>query len=164
MRLVFLFLLLMAVCKGCKKAFNNDHGLKRHRISCKPAKELTASLFQMRQDLQRNSKSRIEPQGVPEIVSIDISREYPRLMIYWQISQPTNGDSDMIVDDKIDEPELTSDPIPKFQPPPTSSGRQRRFPRHYQDFLPSSTTYIPHMPPKQSVQPASHPEPQPLNI
>jgi hypothetical protein len=164
MRLVFLFLLLMAVCKGCKKAFNNDHGLKRHRISCKPAKELTASLFQMRQDLQRNSKSRIEPQGVPEIVSINISREYPRLMIYWQISQPTNGDSDMIVDNKIDEPELTSDPIPKFQPPPTSSGRQRRFPRHYQDFLPSSTTNIPHMPPKQSVQPASHPEPQPLNI
>jgi hypothetical protein len=64
----------------------------------------------------------------------------------------------MIVDNEIDEPELTSHPITKFQPPPTSSGRQRRFPRHYQDFLPSLTTNIPHMPPKQSVQPLSHAE------
>ena len=86
MQLTFLFLLLMAVCKGCKKAFNNDCSLKQHQISCKPAKEMTASLFQMQQELQRNlnSKRRIslnEPQGVPEIVSIDISREYPRLSI-----------------------------------------------------------------------------------
>ena len=50
MWLTFLFILLMAVCKGCKKAFNNDHGLKQHQISCKPAKEMTASLFHMRQE------------------------------------------------------------------------------------------------------------------
>jgi hypothetical protein len=68
----------MVVCKGCKKALNNDHGLKRHRTSCKPAKELTASLYHMWQELQRISKRRIlldadaEPQGVPEIVSINI--------------------------------------------------------------------------------------------
>ena len=88
MQLTFLFILLMAVCKGCKKAFNNDHGLKWHQISCKPAKETTSSLFQMWQELQRNlnSKRRIslnEPQGVPEIVSINISREYP-ILIYWK--------------------------------------------------------------------------------
>ena len=70
----------------------------------------------------------------------------------------------MIVDDEIDEPELTSDPISKFQPPPTSSGYQRCFPRHYQDFLPSLTTNIPHMPPKQSVQLLSHAESHPPNI
>ena len=40
---------------------------------------------------------------------------------------------------------------PEFQPPPTTSGRQRRFPRHFQDFLPNSTTDIPHMPPKPTI-------------
>ena len=93
MWLTFLFLLLMAVCKGCKIAFNNDHSLKQHRFSCKPAKEMTASLFQMWQELQRNLNSmrrislnaNVEPQGVPEIVSIDISRGYPRL-IYWKFN------------------------------------------------------------------------------
>lgn len=82
MRLVFLIILLMAVCKGCNKAFKNDHGLKRHRISCKPAKGLSAGLFQKRQELQRNSKRRSssnadEPHIVPEIVSIDISTITP---------------------------------------------------------------------------------------
>jgi len=72
----------MAVCKGCNKALKNDHGLKRHRISCKPAKGLTAGLFQKRQELQRNSKRRSslnadEPQTVPEIVSIGISTITP---------------------------------------------------------------------------------------
>lgn len=43
-------------------------------------------------------------------------------------------------------------PTPEFQPPPTISGRQRRFPRQYQDFLPNSTTNIPHMPPKPTIQ------------
>ena len=57
----------------------------------------------------------------------------------------------MILDNEIDEPELMSNPIPKFQPPPTSSGRQRRFPRHYQDFLPSLTTNIPHMPKRHEM-------------
>jgi hypothetical protein len=66
----------------------------------------------------------------------------------------------MIIDKAMNELELITDLTPEFQPPPTTSGRQRRFPRHYQDFLPSSTTNIPHMPPKQVVPPPSHPEPQ----
>jgi len=32
---------------------------------------------------------------------------------------------------------------PEFQPAPTKSGRQRRFPRHYHDYLPNSSTQIP---------------------
>ena len=96
MWLTFFFLLLMAVCKGCKKAFNNDHSLKQHWISCKPAKEMIVSLHQMQQELQRNLnlKRRIslnELQGVPEIVSIDISREYPRL-IYWKFHKRLRHD------------------------------------------------------------------------
>jgi hypothetical protein len=31
-------------------------------------------------------------------------------------------------------------------PPPTTSGRQRRFPQRYDDFLPNSTTQLPHLP------------------
>ena len=30
-----------------------------------------------------------------------------------------------MIDDEIDDPELTIDLIPKFRSPPTSSGRQR---------------------------------------
>jgi hypothetical protein len=37
-------------------------------------------------------------------------------------------------------------PSPQFIPPTTTSGRQRRFPRRYHDFLPNSTTQMPHMP------------------
>lgn len=42
--------------------------------------------------------------------------------------------------------------IPEFQPAPTTSGRQRRFPRHYSDFLPNFSTQVPHMPPKPPIQ------------
>jgi len=73
----------MAVCKGCNKALKNDHGVKRHRISCKPAKELTANLFQKRQELQRSSRrfslNADKPQAVPEVVSINLSRDGRRL-------------------------------------------------------------------------------------
>ena len=83
MRHIFLLILLMAVCKGCNKALKNDHGVKRHRISCKPAKELTANLFQKRQELQRSSRrfslNADKPQAVPEVVSINLSRDGRRL-------------------------------------------------------------------------------------
>jgi hypothetical protein len=96
------------------------------------------------------------------MVSIDISSN---LLHIDPFAQP-NGtivDDDMIIDDAVNEPEPIKDPTPEFQPPPTTSGRQRRFPRQYQDFLPSSTTNIPHMPPKPAIQPPSHPEPQSPN-
>ena len=35
---------------------------------------------------------------------------------------------------------------PHFIPAPTTSGRQRQFPRRYHDFLPNSTTQVPHLP------------------
>jgi len=47
-----------------------------------------------------------------------------------------------------DVAQLEQNHTPEFQPVPTASGRQRRFPRFYQDFLPNSTTQLPHMPPK----------------
>ena len=40
------------------------------------------------------------------------------------------------------------EPSPQFIPPPTTSGRQRRFPQRYHDFLPNSTTQLPHLPEK----------------
>jgi hypothetical protein len=58
--------------------------------------------------------------------------------------------------DTVQEPRPES-----FQPAPTASGRQRRFPRHYQDFLPNSSTQIPHMPPKPTI--ARNPIPTPQN-
>ena len=87
MRLIFVILFLMVVCKGGKKSFNNDHGLKWHRTSCKPAKQFTAGLFQKRKDLQNNLKRtyshapRIslntdEAQMVVEMVEIIVSSIY----------------------------------------------------------------------------------------
>lgn len=64
----------------------------------------------------------------------------------------------------INEPEVIRQATPKFQPPPTTSGRLRRFPRQYQDFLLSSTTQIPHMPPKEVIKPPSHSDPHFPNI
>ena len=59
--------------------------------------------------------------------------------------------NDMNVDNKLEGSEPTRHEIPVFQPPPTAYGRQRRFPRRYQDFLPNSTNPIPHMPPTVAI-------------
>ena len=56
MNLIFLLFLLMVVCDGCKREFKNEHGLKRHRVSCRLAKAHTATLLQQRQVLQMSIK------------------------------------------------------------------------------------------------------------
>ena len=171
MRPIFLIILLMVVCKGCNKSFNNNHGIKRHRVSCKPAKQITAELFQKRQELQkslnrtRSHGQRISvnagvPHMVPEMVSVGNSSNF-RIDPFVQ-SNGTIADNNMNIDDPMNEPEHIMDVTSEFQPPPTTSGRRRRFPRQYQDFLPSSTTNIPHMPPKQVLLP-SHSDPQSPN-
>ena len=53
MRLILLLIFLMAVCNGCQKAFKTDHGLKRHRVSCRYAKGYSATLLRMRHQLQK---------------------------------------------------------------------------------------------------------------
>jgi hypothetical protein len=58
---------------------------------------------------------------------------------------------DLDVDNEVEGSEPTRYEIPEFRPPPTSYGHQRRFPRHYQDFVPNSTVRIPHMPPKLAI-------------
>ncbi len=165
MRPIFLIVLLMVVCKGCNKSFNKDHGIKRHRVSCKPAKQITAELFQKRQELQKNLNRRRShadvPHTVPEMVSVGNSSNF-RIDPFVQSDGTIAGDN-MIIDDAMNEPEPIRDVTPEFQPPPTTSGRQRRFPQRYQDFLPSSTTNIPHLPPKQVLQPPSHSDPQSPN-
>ena len=58
MNLILLLVLVsfMVICNGCKKELKNDHGLKRHRISCHASKAHTAVLLQQRQQLQRSIK------------------------------------------------------------------------------------------------------------
>jgi len=62
-----------------------------------------------------------------------------------------DNDAWMDVDNEVGVSGPTRQVTPEFRPPPTTSGRQRRFPRHFQDFLPNSTTDIPHMPPKLTI-------------
>jgi len=56
--------------------------------------------------------------------------------------------------------------LPIFVPPPTRSGRARKFPNKYVDFLPNSTTQLPHLPacpPRPVAQPRSClPPPPPI--
>ena len=58
-----------------------------------------------------------------------------------------------------EEPQPEAPQSPEFQPVPTTSGCQRHFPRHYQDFLPNSNIHIPHMPPKPIIRRDSTPAP-----
>jgi hypothetical protein len=67
------------------------------------------------------------------------------------------------------------DQLPHHEIAPTTSGRRRRFPAHFQDFLPSLSTSLPHMPqrhhspppvfhsptpsPQSPLQPEENPEP-----
>jgi hypothetical protein len=70
-------------------------------------------------------------------------------------------------------------PSPQFIPAPTTFGRQRQFPRRYHDFLPNSTTQVPHLPERiiacapsplpaepssQSPVQSEVPEPEPQSI
>jgi hypothetical protein len=45
-----------------------------------------------------------------------------------------------------------------FQPQATASGRQRRFPHRFRDYLPSQPVQLPHMPPPKSRQPPIQPD------
>ena len=56
LNLIHLLILLMAICNGCRKELKNDHGLKRHRTSCRLAKAHSAALLHQRQLLQRSTK------------------------------------------------------------------------------------------------------------
>ena len=66
---------------------------------------------------------------------------------------------------------IEREPSVQFEPPPTTFGRHRKFPRRYDDFLPNSTTQLPHMPPRPiarepSPSPSIHyqsPSPEPPN-
>ena len=53
--------------------------------------------------------------------------------------------------DPVIQPKSPTPVIPVFVPPPTTSGRIRRFPAGFHDFLPNSKTPLPHMP-KPTVQ------------
>ena len=67
-------------------------------------------------------------------------------------------------------PQPTAHVAPPFLPPPTKSGRARKFPNRYQDFLPSSRSQVPHLPvvpeppaevtPLPSMSPTASPEPK----
>jgi len=58
--------------------------------------------------------------------------------------------------DAVEQPCPTSPP-PERVIPSTTSGRRRFFPAHFQDFLPSLRTVVPHMPP-----PVRNPTPPPI--
>ncbi|PPR02947.1 hypothetical protein CVT24_012159, partial [Panaeolus cyanescens] len=59
-----------------------------------------------------------------------------------------------------------SAPSEAYVPPPTRRGRERRFPKRYDDFLPCTSTRIPHMPPPPPPPPPAEaprtPTPPPL--
>jgi len=65
----------------------------------------------------------------------------------------------MDVDNEVHQDIVVS--TPEVPIPPTSSGRQRKFPRRFTDYLPSLSVRLPHMPerPRQPID--SDPPPVP---
>ncbi|PPQ74680.1 hypothetical protein CVT25_008030 [Psilocybe cyanescens] len=68
--------------------------------------------------------------------------------------EPDNNNEwiDVESDSPAPEPDLATVEL-EFIPPPTSRGRPRRYPRRYNDYLPNSTTLLPHMPPPRPIGP-----------
>jgi hypothetical protein len=75
----------------------------------------------------------------------------------------------MDLDQPIPGPSNSAATLPESQLDPTSSGRHRKFPQHFRDFLPSLSVRLPHMPeppPRRDPVPVLPPEntapPEPL--
>ncbi|KAF9455696.1 hypothetical protein BDZ94DRAFT_1277580, partial [Collybia nuda] len=132
--------------------FKSRQGLSSHRTKCKnvlPA--ATAMLEKRRQRLLRQEQERKKK---------DKGKSKEDLADY-EMGGPETDEGDQmgamglaIVADKV-----------IFKPQPTASGRIRKFPKQYTDFLPSSATPVPHMPDRPpriiAQKPAAAPSPSP---
>ncbi|PPR03034.1 hypothetical protein CVT24_012265 [Panaeolus cyanescens] len=174
-------------CDSCEKGFSKQQGLSLHRQKCKAVQrtqkaiEDTSTIPQdeLSRPQKRAKTSRKKGRNVAESSTYsrvhDVSNSTitgPEIMA----SDRANGEAIVPLPDNphmlVDEPEppfppeaLTQTTSNIFVPPPTRRGRERKFPKKYDDFLPCTRTRIPHLPPPppppppltQSVQ-----EPTPL--
>jgi len=157
--------LLLIICEACGHTCKNIHGLSKHQQTCKAVQALTevsasAPSTSEHGELGKKRKKKREKQKkhdcqvslvfisvylytfhdiLPKIVQTDGDDEWMDI----DISEPDvrRGES---VPMPNGPPEIPSPPI--FVPPPTRSGRARKFPKKFVDFLPNSTTQLPHLP------------------
>jgi hypothetical protein len=155
----------MATCSSCKKQFKNNQGLTKHQHTCKSLKLNVTHLLQKRSDLEVRDSERREAAKIARRAGKDVGEERSSLAKSCQDVDASQSDEPSenvdgqegqgfqavslpfdqmycvvklsCLKQKIHlEPELHS----------TTSGRRRKFPKRFQDYLPSLSTQVPHMP------------------
>ncbi|PPQ73255.1 hypothetical protein CVT24_009970 [Panaeolus cyanescens] len=164
------------VCNSCQHLSKNYRSFALHRNSCSGYKASTVRHEKVLQGTsshrERVKKARIAVSrnklGTNSTSALAQTVQTSDLSTSSLSAVDTDKEQDVamnqVVDSAFDEPwqPNQSNPIEvsnglenaeedlktMFIPPPTARGRERRFPRRFQDFLPNSTTVLPHMPPR----------------
>ncbi|THH19110.1 hypothetical protein EW146_g1980 [Bondarzewia mesenterica] len=116
-------------CLACNKTFTKSQALSLHRNSCKKATLTTVSLLQKRKANQEHKTA--AKIARKEALNIAAAREDQENE--WEDA------SDSVVPAETKEPS-------HLNIPSTTSGRARRFPKRYDDYVPSLPTPIPYVP------------------
>ena len=82
------------------------------------------------------------------IMWVIANAHFDKILMMAQSNDMDINNNNMDTDNAAKESGTVIHEILEFQPCLTTSGCQRQFLQHFQDFLPNSTTNIPHMPPK----------------
>ncbi|KAH9480133.1 hypothetical protein JR316_0006730 [Psilocybe cubensis] len=129
----------MAICNACQRKFNTKHAVHIHwntcvavqaelAAICKPAKFDSKTGRAKRRKLDRDEANKEN----------ELNKESK-----WEDIPETYQNEDIVLPPSPEPPE----PPKIFIPPPTHSGRVRKYPTKHIDFLPNSSTCLPHMPP-----------------
>ena len=126
----------MPICQGCNKDLSTSQGLRLHRQTCQKYQNYTARLLDDAADYAAQRKRR----------KLDGEHTTPPLLLDEGSPEPDTQPPNL----NIVPPTLI--PSPDRMIAPTTSGRPRKFPKQYRDFLPSLPTALPHMPPPVKPQ------------
>ncbi|KAH9487419.1 hypothetical protein JR316_0001494 [Psilocybe cubensis] len=132
---------MVFTCSGCAAPpFKNLQALTVHRRNCKGAARNSQQIIESSSKAlsRRNKRQRLSNDQED---TLDLSHD----------TEPTAAINTNRNDTELDAGEAVNHPasptLPTFVPVPTRSGRERKFPKHYTDMLPNSSTYLPHLPP-----------------
>jgi hypothetical protein len=140
------------VCSGCDREFEKLHSLSTHRNLCPKLREdlqITAKKEPTKKKKSRKLLKRILSQNSQatsekSITIVLLFFNYQTFMtektlqLFEPDETPQEDSTSQNLPD-IPEPKPPQPSPPSFIPPPTRSGRARKFPAIFKDFLPNST-------------------------
>uniref|UniRef100_A0A8H7XVD3 Uncharacterized protein n=1 Tax=Psilocybe cubensis TaxID=181762 RepID=A0A8H7XVD3_PSICU len=139
----------MAICDACEQTFSTKHAVRIHRITCASVLadwELVCNPQDLDQRTVSSKRARLDDE-----LNKEKELTEPNQDAEWEDVPATYEDADV-----MSPPSPISQAPPNiFVPPPTRSGRVCKYPKKNVDFLPNSSTRIPHMPaPVPRIRPA----------